>query len=96
EPVFAPEIHFSALYLEVIVAGVIMTALRPYVAVISDVAQVVDSHQCFLGVAHEIHLNALSQEYIAVVMTMIVQEDKGVATIIVLGSVNKTLISGVF
>lgn len=48
ELVFAQEIHFSALCLELIVAGVIMTALRPYVAVISDVAQVVDSHQVIL------------------------------------------------
>ncbi|KAG8131787.1 hypothetical protein E2320_009690, partial [Naja naja] len=87
--VFPQEIHFHALYLELIVAGVIMTALKPYVAAISDVAAVVESHQCFLGVAQEIHLNALSKEYIAVVMIMIVQEDKGVATIIALGSVNK-------
>ncbi|ETE65949.1 Antileukoproteinase, partial [Ophiophagus hannah] len=43
--VFPQEIHFHALYLELIVAEMIMTALKPYVAVISDVAAVVESHQ---------------------------------------------------
>lgn len=46
--VFPREIHFRALYLELIVAGVITNVLRPYVAVISDVAEVVESHQVIL------------------------------------------------